>query len=402
MKFGSVVNVSGTEVIVSSSIHLHFRLTNNDETIHYIPIEYSYVRDSTNQFVLDNLGKNIRDDSISYTPAYYNAALDNNSVYGNPVWGSLNERGVSIMSNIKEVYAMINGVKRVATYDAANRVYVVTADAPSESSWSQPNHVYGVTLHATDEANNIAQIGPDDPTYGQKLKIRVLEKTAPTATITSPTSGSVLGSATQTITFKLKDAGGSGLNTSSVNLVVNNKKVTSGISYSSPESDGTVTGTYNATGLSDGQNTVSVAVTDNDGNKSATATVQFVISTAAPLLNVTSPADNIWTNSRKVTVAGTAAPGSNAVTLSAVTINGSPVAVTSGSFSKEIDLVEGANTIRVVATDSLGKTTTVVRTVNLDTKAPIITDVVTEATTVDAGGRIKITFKVTDAPAASE
>lgn len=401
MKFGSVVNVSGTEVIVSSQIHLRFRLTNNDGTVHYIPIAYSYVRDSTNQFVLDNLGKNIRDDGISYAPAYYNAALDNKPVYGNPVGDSLNERRVSIMSNIREVYAMINGVKRVATYDNANRVYVVTADAPSESSWSQPNHVYGVTLHATDEANNTVQMGPDDPTYGQKLKIRVLEKTAPTATITSPTSGSVLGSATQTITFKLKDAGGSGLNTSSVNLIVNNKKVTTGINYGNAESDGTVTGTYRATGLSDGQNEVAVDVTDNDGNKSITATVQFVISTAAPLLNVTSPANNIWTNSRKVTVAGTAAPGSNAVTLSTVTINGSSVTVNSGAFSKEVNLVEGANTITVIATDSLGKTTTVIRTVNLDTKAPIITDVVTEATTVDAGGRIKITFKVTDAPAAS-
>lgn len=37
------------------------------------------------------------------------------------------------------------------------------------------------------------------------------------------------------------------------------------------------------------------------------------------------------------------------------------------------------------------------RHVTLDTKIPIITDVVAEATTVDSGGTIKITFKVTDA-----
>ena len=61
-----------------------------------------------------------------------------------------------------------------------------------------------------------------------------------------------------------------------------------------------------------------------------------------------------------------------------------------------ITLVEGQNTITIVSTDSIGKTTTVTRHVTLDTKAPVITDVHAEAVTVDAGGRVKITFKVTD------
>ena len=125
--------------------------------------------------------------------------------------------------------------------------------------------------------------------------------------------------------------------------------------------------------------------------------MSFVISTSAPTLNVTSPTEGLLTNSNKVTVAGTAAAGSDAVTLLSVKINGETVSVGSGgAFSKEIALSEGANTITVVAEDSIGKTTTVTRHVTVDTQAPIISDVEAEATTVDANGTIHLTFKVTD------
>ena len=66
------------------------------------------------------------------------------------------------------------------------------------------------------------------------------------------------------------------------------------------------------------------------------------------------------------------------------------------TFSYEVTLTEGQNTITVVSTDSIGKSTTVTRHVTLDTKALIITDVHAEAVTVNAGGQVKITFKVTD------
>ncbi|MEI3133077.1 MAG: hypothetical protein V8S75_02960 [[Ruminococcus] torques] len=155
--------------------------------------------------------------------------------------------------------------------------------------------------------------------------------------------------------------------------------------------------TYRAANLSDGSNSVSLQVTDNDGNVSDAATVSFVISTSAPTLNVTSPQDNLLTNSNRVTVAGTAAAGSDAVTLTSVKINGETVSVGSGgAFSKEITLKEGANTITVVAEDSIGKTTSVTRHVTVDTKAPVISDVEAETTTVDANGTIHLIFKVTD------
>lgn len=181
----------------------------------------------------------------------------------------------------------------------------------------------------------------------------------------------------------------------SVIFKVNNVQVTQGVSWA--DQGGKKVCTYHATNLSDGSNSVSLQVTDNDGNVSDAATVSFVISTSAPTLNVTSPQDNLLTNSNRVTVAGTAAAGSDAVTLTSVKINGETVSVGSGgAFSKEITLKEGANTITVVAEDSIGKTTSVTRHVTVDTKAPVISDVEAETTTVDANGTIHLTFKVTD------
>ena len=238
----------------------------------------------------------------------------------------------------------------------------------------------------------------DDQTYGNQLKLRVLEKTKPTATIVSPASDSVLGASTQDIRLEVKDAGGSGLNLNSVVFKVNSKVIANaGLSWTDGSSGAKVC-TYRATNLPDGTNKIELTVQDNDGNTSTAAVVNFVISTAAPTLDVKTPVDNILTNKTSVTVSGIAAAGSSAVTLAEVTINGTRVDVgEGGAFSKVVTgLQEGNNSIVIVAKDSLGKTTTVTRRVRVDTKAPVISDVVAQATTVDAGGRIKITFKVVD------
>lgn len=300
------------------------------------------------------------------------------------------------MSQIVESWGEYKGSRFNATYNAETQKWNLEIPSGAESSYGQANHKYPVTIHTKDAAGNEKVMYATDPTYGDQLNFRVLEKTKPIATIASPTQGSVLGSATQDIALELQDAGGSGLNMASVVFKVNNIQVSSGLSWSDGE-DGKKTCTYHATNLSDGSNSVSLQVTDNDGNVSDLATVTFVISTSAPTLNVTSPIDNLLTNSNKVTVAGTAAAGSDAVTLASVKINGETVSVgEGGAFSKEITLQEGENTITVVAEDSIGKTTSVPRHVTVDTKAPIISDVEAEATTVDANSTIHITFKVTD------
>lgn len=303
------------------------------------------------------------------------------------------------MSAIKEAYIMFNDQKVVAQYDEKTKTWTATTNAPANSSWSQPDHVYKVEIHAVDAANNEATMTSADPTYGDQLKIRVLEKSKPTATIVSPTQGSVLGASEQDIVLEMSDAGGSGLNETTVVFTVNGESHAGDLSFTNHE--GKRRATYHATGLTDGENTITFQVTDNDGNVSNLAMTTFIVSTAAPSLTVDTPTEGLITNSNKLTVTGSTTPGSSAVTIASVKVNNQSVSLTGSStkktFSHEITLVEGQNTITVVSTDSIGKVTTVTRHVTLDTKAPIITEVHAEAVTVDAGGRVKITFKVTDA-----
>ena len=56
----------------------------------------------------------------------------------------------------------------------------------------------------------------------------------------------------------------------------------------------------------------------------------------------------------------------------------------------------GTNTITVVATDSAGKSTTVTRTVTLDTAAPVIKSVTLTPNPVDCGKTFVISVEVTD------
>lgn len=299
-------------------------------------------------------------------------------------------------TGVKTAYAMINGQKVVAQYNENTQSWSVETSAPAESSWSQPDHVYQITLHAEDDAGNTVEMTSSDPTYGEQLKVRVLEKTAPTATIVSPTQGSVIGKNETDIILEIQDAGGSGLNMESVSFKLNGAPISS-LEWSDGE-DGKKTATYHATTLPDGSNSIELSVTDNDGNKSNVASTSFIVSTAAPSLTVATPTEGLITNSSTVTVTGNVAPGNKNVTIASLTVNDQPVSVepAGGEYSYEHRLSEGANVITVKATDSAGNSTQVVRNVTLDTKVPVITDVVLESATVDAGGTIRITFKVTD------
>lgn len=316
------------------------------------------------------------------------------------------------MSSIKKAVVRFNGQDLVATYDAKTQLWTATATAPSTSSYGRPDHVYKAEVFAEDQAGNSASVNSSDATYGAQLKIRVLEKTKPEGVIRTPSNGSVLGVNTQNVLIAVTDNGGSGLNNASFKLKVNERviplKAGEADGYTIEAGSGADNGKtlvkYTAKNLSDGANKVTFEFADNDGNAGNTLTSNFTISTAAPSLNITSPADNLLTKSKTVTVAGAATTAVAGVTISKVVIKvdgGANNAVTlggNGSFSKEITIDrDGRHTITIIATDSLGKTTQVVRNVTIDTTKPVITDIKASTTTVDAGGRIVFTFKVTDA-----
>src|SRR5438093_710970 len=120
-------------------------------------------------------------------------------------------------------------------------------------------------------------------------------------------------------------------------------------------------------GFSEGTHTVVFTILDGAGF-SASKTWSFTVDTMAPSLSVTSPNDGL-TGTALTPVSGTTEPGAT------VTVNGVSTAVnaTTGHFSRDIVLAEGANTITVVAQDRAGNTATDVRSVTLDTTAPSLT-----------------------------
>ncbi len=149
--------------------------------------------------------------------------------------------------------------------------------------------------------------------------------------------------------------------------------------------------------LSDDSHTVTINVSDYDGNAATQASRSYTVDTVPPVLNVTSPANGLITNTAALVVAG----NTNDVTSSGVTItiklNGvdqGSVPVTSGNFSKSITLANGSNTIVVTATDTAGKVTETTLTVTLDTSAPVINSVSIVPNPVDAGNTMIISVEV--------
>lgn len=297
-------------------------------------------------------------------------------------------------SGVSKAYAMIDGVKVVASYNEADDLWVIEANAPSESSWNLPGHVYGISLHAEDEAGNTVSMDSSDPTYGDQLKVRVLEKTPPTVSIVQPTSMSVIGVNYASIKLSAIDFGGSGLNFASAVFKVNDVDKTSELEWS--EVDGVQVAEYTAIGLNDGTNSIEFSMSDNDGNESSSS-VTFVVSTKAPTLELTSPAEGVITNGETITISGSSSIDTEGVTIVSVTVNGSPLPLEEdGSFDYEYPLSEGENVLTIIVTDSAGNKTQIIRHVERDSAAPVITDVTVEPTVVDASGMIRITFRVTD------
>jgi uncharacterized protein YfaP (DUF2135 family) len=141
-------------------------------------------------------------------------------------------------------------------------------------------------------------------------------------------------------------------------------------------------------------------VSDYDGNAAVQKSVTFTVDTVPPTLSISAPTNGLVTNQAAITVKGT----TNDATSSPVTVtiklnSGTAESVTvgaDGSFSKALTLATGSNTITVVATDSAGKSTTVTRTVTLDTTAPVIKAVTITPNPVDAGKTFVIAVQVTD------
>lgn len=302
---------------------------------------------------------------------------------------------------VKLVQAIINGQTTTLNYNSGTGKYEATITAPSTSSYNENDgHYYPVTIKATDDADNVTTKNDTDATLGSSLKLRVKEKVAPVITITYPTASALITNSKPVIKWKVTDDD-SGVDPDTIGITIDSAgKVTGSAITKSPVSGGYECSYTPTEALGDGQHTIKVDASDNDGNAATQKTVTFKVDTIPPTLSVTAPADDSVTNNSSCTVSGT----TNDATSSPVTVtvklnNGAAEEVEvaeNGSFTKQLTLAAGANTITVVATDAAGKSTTVTRTVTLDTGAPVIHSVSITPNPVDAGQTYVISVEVTD------
>lgn len=298
---------------------------------------------------------------------------------------------------IQTVRANVNGTWHTLTYNSGNGRWEATLNAPGATSFNQPGGYYNVQVEATNTAGT--QATADGSTI-QGLRLEVKETIAPVITIVSPSSGASVTNSNQPVVFTITDeTGGSGVKLDSVVVKLDGSAVSS-----EEVTNSAITGGYSftytpAAALADGQHTVTVDATDNDGNAATQASTTFTVDTVPPSLNVTSPTEGLITNDASVVVAGT----TNDVTSSPVTVtiqlnnaDQGPVTVgVDGAFSKTLTLASGANTIVVTATDSAGKQSTVTRNVTLDTSVPQVVSATITPNPVDAGATMIISVEIT-------
>ena len=297
---------------------------------------------------------------------------------------------------IKTVRAQINGQWHTLTLNPSNGHYEAEITAPSVTSYNQPNHYYNVTVEATNDAGTtVSASGTTIP----GLQLQVRERIKPVVTITSPSNGARITNNKQPVLFTATDeTNGSGVDLSSLVVKlddvpvpseqISNSAITNGYSF-----------TYTpAEALSDGSHTVTVDISDHDGNTADRKTTTFIVDTVAPTLNVTAPTEGYITNTAELTVVGTTNDATSSPVTVKITLNsadqGAVTVNTGGAFSKQITLAEGANVIVITATDAAGKSTSVTRNVTLDTSQPVITSATITPNPVDAGKTMLISVVI--------
>lgn len=299
---------------------------------------------------------------------------------------------------IKSVKATLNGVEYTLTLDSSTGTYKATMTAPGTTSFHQTGGYYGVSVKAENTAGTVTNA---DATTMEGLRLVVKEKVAPVISIQSPANGAYVSNSAAPVVFTVTDeAGGSGVKLSSLVVkldgtavaadTITNEAITNGYRF-----------TYTpASALSDGSHTVSIECQDNDGNSAEAKSTTFTVDTVPPVLNVTAPEDGYITNKSSLNIVGTTNDiTSNPVTLN-ISLNGVdqgniPVA-NDGSFSKVVTLLEGENSIVVTATDSAGKSSSVTRTVTLDTTVPTITNATITPNPADAGSTVIVEVTITE------
>lgn len=306
---------------------------------------------------------------------------------------------------ISTVKAVIDGQTYNLTL-ADDGYYTLSGTAPALSSANEPGGYYGVQVIATDLAGNETTINQTDQAHGSGLRLVAYESTKPTAVITYPSNDSRINTCTPTITAQLRD-NDSGVDPATLDLRINGgAKITNtapgmtltqvdggyDLSYAVPDA------------LDEGKATISISVSDKDGNAADPASITCTIAVTAPTISLSSPAEGLITNQAAVLIEGiTSDDQLTSVTLTS-SVNGHDqgeveIDRNTGAFRLTANpghMREGSNTVIVKVVDATGLEAEITRTVTLDTIAPRIVEVIGVTDRVHVGAPFTIRVKVED------
>lgn len=132
---------------------------------------------------------------------------------------------------------------------------------------------------------------------------------------------------------------------------------------------GTTSWSFTTSTLSDGTHTITAKATDDAGNTAETS-VTVILDTTPPVVAITYPADGQIFNTSSITVSGTASDARLDKVEVKVGNGGWQTASGTTSWSLQVTLSEGSNTISARATDTAGNTKEASINVTLDTTPP--------------------------------
>ncbi|MDA8017398.1 MAG: Ig-like domain-containing protein, partial [Thermoanaerobaculia bacterium] len=185
-----------------------------------------------------------------------------------------------------------------------------------------------------------------------------LDTTIPTLSIASPAAGALVGDLSLTVS-------GSASDSNLARVTVNGAEATL-----TGASGQTRTWLIHQVAVQEGPQTLQIHAEDTAGHR-AERTLELVVDTTAPTLQITEPAPGTVVPDARYTIRGEAEDAH----LDRVRVAGLPATVsasvgTRSTWSKEVDLEEGSNTIEVEAIDRLGLRATTSIVIQRDGAAP--------------------------------
>lgn len=301
---------------------------------------------------------------------------------------------------ITKVRVQINSVWTNCTKNAEGK-WVCSPTAPSTTSYGLSGGYYPVIVEITNDAGTVVTYNAASETIGTSLRLTVKETIKPVITLVSPTNGALVINNKQQITFKVTDeTGGSGLNLASMTFKVDSNNYNQS---SAGMAKTAITNGYQfvftpQSALTDGEHTITINIKDNDGNSATTISTKFKIDTVPPTLSISSPASNLITNTKSLTLAGTTNDATSSPVTVTATLNGADmgsITVSSaGAFSKAFTAAEGNNSIVVTARDAAGKSTTITRTFKVDTSVPKLNSASISPNPANASASVQIELDI--------